>query len=99
MADRHPGAVEHSSSKLSNIYLIFSIFISNSTLTCLAISQFGSQDGVGSIYEGDCTTVGSLNRYIHVLINLLSTVMLSASNYYMQLQAAPTRANVQAAHN
>lgn len=83
---------------LVQILLIFIIFISNTTLTIFAVARYDSQAGVGLLYQGDCTTVGNLNLWIHLLINLLSTGMLSASNYCMQLQAAPTRQNVQDAH-
>ncbi|KAK2027464.1 hypothetical protein LX32DRAFT_694763 [Colletotrichum zoysiae] len=51
---------------------------------------FESQDGVGLLYDGDCETVKRLDRGLHLLINL-STGILSASNFCMQLQAAPTR--------
>lgn len=92
-------ASRRSRALLIQIVLIFVIFISNLTLTCFAISHFDSQEGVGLIHEGDCTTISNLNRYVHLLINFLSTGMLSASNYCMQLQAAPTRANVQKTHD
>lgn len=84
---------------LIQITIICVIFVSNLVLTILAVSKYRSQDGVGLIYEGDCTTVRDLNLWIHLLINLLSTGMLSASNFCMQLQAAPTRANVNRAHD
>jgi hypothetical protein len=42
--------------------------------------------------------VKNLDLWVHLLINILSTGMLSASNFCMQLQAAPTRANVDQAH-
>jgi hypothetical protein len=80
------------------IFLIGTILIANLALTVYAVGQYGSQDGVGVIYEGDCTTVGNLDQWLHLLINLLGTCMLSASNYFMQLQAAPTRADVDRAH-
>lgn len=80
------------------IIVILAILLSNFGLTVFAASQFNTQRGVGLIYQGDCATVGKLNLWLHLLINLLSTGMLSASNYCMQLQAAPTRANVNDAH-
>jgi hypothetical protein len=80
------------------IIVISAILVSNFGLTVFAASQFESQRGVGLIYQGDCATVGKLNLWLHLLINLLSTGMLSASNYCMQLQAAPTRSNIDEAH-
>lgn len=80
------------------IAVIIAILVSNFALTVFAVRQYDSDRGVGLIYEGDCTTVAKLNLWLHLLINLLSTGMLSASNYCMQLQAAPTRKNIDAAH-
>jgi hypothetical protein len=80
------------------IIIASTIFCVNLGLTSAAISRFPSQNGVGLIYSGDCDTVAKLDRWIHLLINLLSTGLLSASNYCMQLQAAPTRRDVDEAH-
>src|SRR5881227_2609372 len=52
-----------------------------------------------ALYEGDCDKVRGLNIGIHLIINLLGTVLLSASNYGMQCLSAPTRAEVDKAHS
>ncbi|KAK3339648.1 hypothetical protein B0T25DRAFT_523385 [Lasiosphaeria hispida] len=83
---------------LIQIGVVGLIFTTNLGLTIFAVSRYGSQNGVGLIYEGDCDKVRTLDQWIHLLINLLGTGMLSASNYCMQLQAAPTRANINRAH-
>lgn len=83
---------------LVQISLISLILFANLGLTIFAVVRYGSQKGVGLIFEGECYMVRSLDQWIHLLINLLSTGLLSASNYCMQLQAAPTRANVNRAH-
>lgn len=80
------------------ISLISAILAANLALTIFAVTHYGSQNGVGTIYEGDCNRVKTLDQWLHLLINLLSTGMLSASNYCMQLQAAPTRADIDRAH-
>ncbi|KAI2615203.1 hypothetical protein GGR54DRAFT_632302 [Hypoxylon sp. NC1633] len=67
-------------------------------LTALATARSPGVNGVGLIYAGDCGTVNSLDLWLHLLINLLSTFMLAASNYCMQLLAAPTRADINRAH-
>lgn len=83
---------------LMQILLIGIILSANLGLTIFAISHYGSQNGVGTIYEGDCERVKTLDQWLHLLINFLGTGMLSASNYCMQLQAAPTRADIDRAH-
>ncbi|KAK1490984.1 hypothetical protein CTAM01_10477 [Colletotrichum tamarilloi] len=80
------------------IGIIGFILMTNLGVTIFAVKSYGSRHGVGLIYEGDCSTVKRLDQWLHLLINLLGTGMLSASNYCMQLQAAPTRENVNAAH-
>lgn len=80
------------------IILIVVILCANLGLTIFAVRQYGSTNGVGLIFEGNCDTIKSLDRWLHLLINLLSTGMLSASNYCMQLQAAPTRGAIERAH-
>jgi hypothetical protein len=74
------------------------ILIANFALTLFALSHYTHPNGVGTIYQGSCTTAKQLDRWLHLLINLLGTGMLMASNYCMQLQAAPTRANIDKAH-
>lgn len=57
-----------------------------------------SSDGRHPIYEGDCEVTRKLNIAVHLLINALSTILLSASNYCMQCMSAPTRKEVDKAH-
>lgn len=52
----------------------------------------------GTVYEGDCNTVQDLTIGIHLVINILSTLLLGASNYVMQSLCAPTRSEVDKAH-
>lgn len=50
------------------------------------------------LYNGRCDTVRKLNTGIHLVINILGTVLLGASNYCMQCMGAPTRAEVDKTH-
>ena len=50
------------------------------------------------IHEGDCVQVKRLNTIFHVATNILSSLLLGASNLCMQLLAAPTRDEVDRAH-
>lgn len=84
---------------LLQIGLITVILAANLGLTIFSYTRYDSDRGVGLIYGGSCSRVKRLDQWLHLLINLLSTGMLSASNYCMQLQAAPTRAKIDEAHN
>ena len=50
------------------------------------------------LYQGNCDTVKHLDTGIHLLINVLSTLLLGACNYAMQCLSAPTRYEVDKAH-
>ena len=53
---------------------------------------------IGTIYRGDCSKSHRLSSRLHIVINVLSTALLSASNLCMQLLAAPTRQEIDKAH-
>ncbi|KAF2029335.1 hypothetical protein EK21DRAFT_67929, partial [Setomelanomma holmii] len=50
------------------------------------------------LFLGSCTTALKLNTYVHFLINVLSTLILSSSNLFMQHLLSPTRAEVDKVH-
>lgn len=50
------------------------------------------------LYEGHCKQVHQLNTGLHLLLNLLSTLLLSSSNYCMQCLSAPTRKEIDETH-
>lgn len=58
----------------------------------------GMSDDVVTLHRGDCTSVRSWDRGIHIIINILSTLLMGASNLTLQLIAAPTRKEVDRAH-
>ncbi|KAF4543969.1 uncharacterized protein LTHEOB_6635 [Lasiodiplodia theobromae] len=65
----------------------------------VTFSPFEKQDGIGTLVEGKCDHVKEASRWIHLVINILSTVLLSCSNYCMQVLASPTREELVKAHN
>jgi hypothetical protein len=58
-----------------------------------------SQDRILTLYTGSCSSVKTADTLLHVLINVLSTLLLSASNGCLQLIVAPTRAEIDRAHS
>jgi len=73
-------------------------FFLNLGLTIWAASASRPKGGVGILYEGNCLRIRNLNIAIHVGINILSTIILSGSNYCMQCLSAPTRKEIDTAH-
>ncbi|KZM24303.1 hypothetical protein ST47_g4573 [Ascochyta rabiei] len=57
-----------------------------------------SEGGVADLVRGDAATVLRWNIAIHVFINILSSILLAASNYTMQVLGSPTRKEIDNAH-
>ncbi|KAL2849951.1 hypothetical protein BJY01DRAFT_138957 [Aspergillus pseudoustus] len=55
-------------------------------------------DNRSVLYSGNCGRVKEIGAGIHFLINILSTLLLSASNYAMQCLGAPAREDLDPAH-
>lgn len=72
------------------------VFIINLVVTIWGTVSFKKSQGVLS--TGECGRTKTLNSGLHVLINVLSTILLSGSNYCMQCLSAPTRGEVDKAH-
>lgn len=78
---------------------VSTICITNFVLAALLWSRHdSSSDGVVTVYQGDCTLVGRADTAMHLLINVLSTLLMGASNMTLQLIVAPTREEVDKAH-
>ncbi|KAL5319628.1 hypothetical protein ACEPPN_012683 [Leptodophora sp. 'Broadleaf-Isolate-01'] len=74
------------------------VLVFNVLFLGIVIAKYGAKDGLGPLFTGDCDKASSFNSGIHVVINIMSTLLLGASNYVMQVLGAPTRAQVDAAH-
>jgi hypothetical protein len=79
------------------------VFIFNLSITVYATKHLGDNDqNFADILQPDkgwsCETVRQYNRWLHVVINALSTVLLGASNYCAQLLLAPMREEINRAH-
>jgi hypothetical protein len=75
------------------------VLIVNTVLTIWATyHSFPMQDGIGTLIEGSCSSVRNWGLWLHLTINALSTLLLSASNYCMQYLTSPTREEIDKAH-
>jgi len=82
------------------------VLISNIILLGIAISGLTYDEfkevlykGTGVIQEGSCDAVRRSGNILHVAINILSTLLLGASNFTMQCLVAPTRRDIDKAHS
>lgn len=53
---------------------------------------------VGIVQQGDCDAVQRFSNISHIIINILSTLLLGASNFAMQCLVSPTRNDIDKAH-
>lgn len=69
------------------------------TIWSTTLPRGGTTDGSRRILkEGSCSDIRKINVTLHLLINILSSILLAASNYGMQCLSAPTRGEVDKAH-
>ena len=66
----------------------------NTIATIWCSATFGMEGGLGTIQDGSCTITKKLGFWLHLVINVLSTLLLGASNYSMQCLSSPTRAEI-----
>ena len=60
--------------------------------------QQDSDDGMVTLIHGNCQKVDRLKTWLHLIINILGAILLSASNYTQQCISAPTRGEVDSCH-
>jgi hypothetical protein len=51
------------------------------------------------LFIGNCAQASKINTYVHLVVNALSSLILLASNMFMQLLLAPTRRQIDIAHD
>ena len=76
----------------------FLVFLVNLTTTVYFKTKWKTIGDLGTIFRGDCSQSHQISSRLHIVINLLSTTLLAASNICMQLLAAPTRKEIDEAH-
>ena len=80
------------------IFLTFCVFAINLGVSCWLTSRNGTINGSGTIFTGNCDKAAALSIWLHLVINICSTILLGCSNYCMQLLSSPTREEVDTAH-
>ena len=63
-----------------------------------AAQHLPSEKGITTVYTGSCAKIRDVSAYIHLAINVLSSLLLAASNRCMQSLVAPTREEIDRAH-
>ncbi|KAL2848856.1 hypothetical protein BJY01DRAFT_246232 [Aspergillus pseudoustus] len=84
-------------------WIVLAVLLANSLLTIIAAAVAYSKEkgqgfGYATLYQGRCSVAKNWTTGIHLLINILSTIILGASNYCLQCLSAPSRSEVDKAH-
>jgi hypothetical protein len=74
------------------------ILIVNVAMTVFAVVKYENRGGLHIIHQGSCARAKRLNLLLHLLINVVGTLLLAASNYCMQGLSSPTREEVDKVH-
>lgn len=72
-----------------------------SMLICFAVSISRPESSLNTstiILESECSNTSKIIVLLHLLINILSTLILASSNYFMQIVGSPSRKEVDGAH-
>lgn len=80
---------------MSAVILSFNIAV----LVVSAVKRPGFKDGFAEPFTTDPQKMSQLSSAIHIVINVLSTILLSASNYTVQVLSSPTRAEIDREHS
>jgi hypothetical protein len=81
-----------------NATFVVAVLLVNILILICAAAKFQFTNGFATVFSGDCTKVKTLTVVAHLLINVLSTLLLGASHYAMQVASSPLRADVDRAH-
>lgn len=77
---------------------VFVLVVNISLLIVGGAKHGGYTDGIGTLDDGDAGPMKKIGLTYHVLINILSTALLTSSNYCMQVLSAPSREELDLAH-
>ena len=75
------------------------VLLLNVLLTIISVTRYDVVEGLATLQRGSCSQMREASRWLHLMINILSTALLAASNYCMQCLSAPTRQDVDKAHS
>ena len=75
------------------------VLVVNVIVTIWGTAKFGVHGTLVTIQDGDCSKSKKLSLWLHLAINILSTLLLGASNYCMQCLSSPSRAEIDSAHS
>lgn len=82
---------------LSTLALLINAIVAGVTYSWMKRNGYEGS-GIAPIFTGACVTASRYSTGVHLAINVLSSLLLGASNYCMQCLCAPTRKDLNKAH-
>jgi hypothetical protein len=67
------------------------ILVLNILWMVIATAKYPYESGTRILFQGSCTRTTRIDTGLHIIINILGTALLGASNYVMQCLGSPTR--------
>src|SRR4029077_16642723 len=77
-----------------NATFVGAVLLVNVLILIWAAAKSQFTNGFATVFSGDCAKAKTLTMVAHLFINILSTLLLGASNYAMQVTSSPLRADV-----
>ncbi|KAF5497956.1 hypothetical protein CGCS363_v007817 [Colletotrichum siamense] len=77
------------------------VTISNVLFLVISVSHIETvpdSAGEGVLFSGECKKAKQISTWSHLLINILGTSLLAASNFTQQILTAPTREEIDKSH-
>lgn len=81
-----------------NLVMTLTILLFNASLFLIA-AEGNDYSGEKFLYRGTCQKTEIFAMLSHIVINIFGTLLLSASNYTMQVLASPSRGDINSAHS
>ncbi|KAK2756605.1 hypothetical protein CKAH01_17152 [Colletotrichum kahawae] len=85
-------------SAIVNIGLMFACLMILIGVLAAAISATGNVSQSYKFYTASCVSATTTNTILHLAINILSTIILASSNFFMQVLNAPTAREIDTFH-
>ena len=74
------------------------VLVINLSVMIWGAAGAGFKGGLRTLQHGTCKETKNLSLWLHLAINVLSTLLLGASSYTMQCLSSPTRDEIDGAH-
>ncbi|KAI1342586.1 hypothetical protein F5Y15DRAFT_373244 [Xylariaceae sp. FL0016] len=70
-------------------------------VSCSVVAALRNDGKIINLYSGECngSPISRVNTGLHLLINVISTLVLGSSNFFMQILNAPSREEADEAHS